>query len=175
VDFLSAGGHKWLLGPIGTGVFYCRRDAMDRLHPPVVGYHSVDKGEDHMDYDLTFRETAGRFEEALVNFPGIWGLAAAVEDILALGAGRIEAHITGLIDIAVEGLAARGYGIVSSLAAGERSGILTFRHGTIPPGEICRRLAAANIHLSVRGEGVRMSPGVYNDEEEIRCFLEALP
>ena len=85
VDFLSVGGHKWLMAPIGTGFFYCRRDSLDQLTPPSVGYHSVDKHEDHMDYDLTFRPNAGRFEEALVNFPGIWGLDAAVKLHLAVG------------------------------------------------------------------------------------------
>lgn len=30
IDFLAAGGHKWLTAPEGTGVFYCRR--ADRAH-----------------------------------------------------------------------------------------------------------------------------------------------
>src|SRR5438128_6989247 len=33
VDFLSADGHKWLLGPEGAGVFYIRRDLVDLLRP----------------------------------------------------------------------------------------------------------------------------------------------
>ena len=49
------------------------RGARIPCDPPNVGYHSVDKHEDHMDYDLTFRANAGRFEEALVNFPASGG------------------------------------------------------------------------------------------------------
>lgn len=79
VDFLSVGGHKWLLGPIGSGFFYCNKKSMDYIHPKNVGYHSADKSEDHMDYELVFRPNAGRFEEALVNFPGVWGLHEAVK------------------------------------------------------------------------------------------------
>src|SRR5262249_7737925 len=41
VDFLAFGGHKWLLAPIGTGIFYCSANALDRLAPPHVGYHQV--------------------------------------------------------------------------------------------------------------------------------------
>src|SRR5690606_22622474 len=78
VDFMAFGGHKWLLAPIGTGIFYCNRKSLDLLVPPSVGYHTVDRGEAHMDYILDFRPDAGRFEEALANFPGIWGLDAAV-------------------------------------------------------------------------------------------------
>ena len=96
IDFLSAGGHKWLLGPIGTGFFYCRKGSLDRLHPSVVGYHSVDKSEDHMDYELIFRDGAARFEEALVNFPGIWGLKAAADTLAETGMEKIEAHILNL-------------------------------------------------------------------------------
>lgn len=175
VDFLSAGGHKWLLGPIGTGIFYCRRESLETLHPPVVGYHSVDKAEDHMDYDLTFRENAGRFEEALVNFPGLWGLNAAITTIAELGQKRIEDHILRLTRLAMEGLMSKGYIILSPVTEGERSGILSFRHQALSPHQLCERLTAADIHLSVRGAGARLSPGYYNDEEDIQAMLDVLP
>lgn len=175
VDFLSSGGHKWLLGPIGTGFFYCRRGTLERLHPAVVGYHSVDKAEDHMDYDLTFRENAGRFEEALVNFPGLWGLHRAVKAIVDLDPKRIAAHITRLLDRAAEGLTAKGYALLSPMGPEERSGILSFRHAAMPPDVICERLASAGIHVSVRGRGVRLSPTFYNDSDDIEALLDALP
>lgn len=69
---------------------------MDRIEPPTVGYHTVDKHEDHMDYDLVYRANAGRFEEALVNFTGIWGLDAAVRMQLKLGPKEIQRHILAL-------------------------------------------------------------------------------
>ncbi len=175
IDFMSAGGHKWLLGPIGTGIFYCRRASLERLHPAVVGYHSVNKPEDHMDYDFTLREDAARFEEALVNFPGVWGLAQAVETIAALGDRRVEAHITRLLDMAVEGLTAKGYTILSPMKPAERSGILVFQHPAMPPDKLCDHLSAADVHAAVRGGGVRISPGVYNDAVDIQRMLEALP
>jgi selenocysteine lyase/cysteine desulfurase len=175
IDFMSAGGHKWLLGPIGTGIFYCHKESMKHLHPWNVGYHSVDKSEDHLDYDLTFRPTAGRFEEAIVNFPGIWGLDAAVSMILELGAKPIEKYILELTSFAIDGLESRGYQIVSPKGEGERSGILSFRHPSISAQAIFHRLQEANIHLAIRNEALRMSPSVYNDQEEIRAMLKALP
>ena len=41
IDFLSADGHKWLLGPEGAGIFYVRRELIDRLHPVGIGWNSV--------------------------------------------------------------------------------------------------------------------------------------
>ena len=175
VDFLSVGGHKWLLGPIGTGFFFCRRSALERLDPPSVGYHSVGKHEDHMDYDLTYRPDAGRFEEALVNFPGIWGLDAAVRIQLALGPSRIETHILELGTLAADGLIRRGYEIISPQGPGERSGILSFRHPTISAETIAQRLGEAKVDLAVRGGALRISPSYYNDAHEIERLLEALP
>ena len=176
IDFLSAGGHKWLLGPIGTGIFYCRRESLERLHPANIGYHSVfNKSEDDIDYDLTLKPDAGRFEEALVNFPGIWGLDTAVRILLDLGLDSVEAHILKLTELACEGLRSKGYDIISSMNAGERSGILCFRHPHISSDRICMRLQEADIHLAIRGDALRISPSYYNEEGEIETMLETLP
>jgi selenocysteine lyase/cysteine desulfurase len=175
IDFFSAGSHKWLLGPIGSGFFYCRKGSMDQLLLSSVGYHTVDKSEDHLDYDLTPRANAGRFEEALVNFPGIWGMHAAVQTLLELGPKEVEQHILHLNALAIEGLLRRGYEITSPLAEPERSGILTFRHPQLPPEAVDRRLLGAKIQAAVRPGGVRISPSIYNDEDDIESLLAALP
>ena len=175
IDFLSAGGHKWLMAPIGTGIFYCRQNSMAQLHPANVGYHSVDKSEDDINYDLTFKPHAGRFEEAIVNFPGIWGLDAAVDMITRLGTRRIEEHILKLTRLAYEGLKPRDYQVVSSFEDTERSGIFCFRHPSLPTQQIFERLQDANIHLAIRAGALRMSPSFYNDEDEVNAMLAALP
>lgn len=175
VHFMSVGGHKWMLAPIGTGLFYCRRDALDLLDPPSVGYHSVGKHEAHMDYELSYRPDAGRFEEALVNFPGIWGLDAAVRLQLQLTPAAIERHILGLNAYAAEALRRRGYEIVSPFDEGERSGNLSFRHPTRPGEEIETRLKQAGVDLAMRGGRMRISPSYYNDIAEIDRFVAALP
>jgi selenocysteine lyase/cysteine desulfurase len=175
VHFMSVGGHKWMLAPIGTGYFYCRRDALDLLDPPSVGYHSVGKHEAHMDYELSYRPDAGRFEEALVNFPGIWGLDAAVRMQLQLTPGAIERHILGLNAHAAEELRRRGYEIVSPFGASERSGNLSFRHPTRPGEEIEARLKEAGVDLAMRGGRMRISPSYYNDIAEIDRLVAALP
>ncbi|MGD8212679.1 MAG: aminotransferase class V-fold PLP-dependent enzyme [Desulfobacterales bacterium] len=175
IDFLSAGGHKWLMAPIGTGIFYCRRSSLAKLHPINIGYHSVDKSEDDINYDLTFKPHAGRFEEAIVNFPGIWGLDAAIDMITRLGTLPIEQHILKLTHLAYEGLKVRNYEVVSSTADKERSGILCFKHPSQSTQQIWQRLEDANIHLAIRGDALRMSPSFYNDEDEVNAMLAALP
>jgi cysteine desulfurase / selenocysteine lyase len=174
VDFLSAGGHKWLLGPIGTGLFYCRRNSLDLLTPPSVGYHSVNKHEDHLDYDLTFRPDAGRFEEALVNFPGLSGLDAAVKLLRAVGTDVIEKHVLRLCNLAREELTRLGCKILSPSNENERSGILTFCNPRVPADTLARHLSQVGIDVSPRGDKIRISPAVYNDEGDIHAFVDAI-
>jgi len=175
VDFLSAGGHKWLLGPIGTGFFYCRRDAMEHLRPHNVGYHSVAKDADHLDYELAFRPDAGRFEEALVNFPGLWGLEAAVDLILALGMRKIEKHLLDLTERLLEGLLRKECRITSSRMQGERSGIVTFHHRTMASETLHARLQDAAIDVALCMGALRASPSVHNDEGDIDKLIDAIP
>ena len=175
IDFLSAGGHKWLLGPIGTGFFYCRRSSLERLRPASIGYHSVAKEADHLDYELTFRPDAGRFEEALVNFPGLWGLEAAIDMILALGVPRIEQHVLGLTSRLAERLRGKGYTVVSPREEAERSGIVSFRHSHHSAEPLHRRLQDAGIDVALCVGALRASPSVHNVAEDVDALLHALP
>lgn len=175
VDFLSFGGHKWLLAPIGTGIFYCNRKSLDLLVPPSVGYHTVDRGEAHMDYILEFRPGAGRFEEALVNFPGIWGLDAAVRMHLAVGPLAAERYILGLTDYAAERLKSAGYAIVSPRDGYERSGLLLFTKEGLDIQATEARLRDAGVDVAIRAGVLRISPSYYNNRDDIDRLVAALP
>jgi selenocysteine lyase/cysteine desulfurase len=175
VDFLSAGGHKWMLAPIGTGFFYCNAAALGSLTPPNVGYHTVAKSEAHLDYDLTaYRSGAARFEAALENFPGIWGLDAAVKMQLGLGTDVVERHIVGLTAHAEEGLRKRGWKIVSPRQHHERSGLLSFYSPSADVERLEMSLRAAGVDLAVRDGKLRISPSYYNDIDDIDRLLNEL-
>lgn len=174
VDFLSAGAHKWLLGPIGTGFFYCNKESMNYLSPPTVGYHTVDKHEAHLDYDLVYRDTAGRFEEALVNFPGIWGLDAAVRLQLELGNDVIERYIMSLVSCARDGLQSAGWNIDGSADDKDWSGLLCFSKAGLDLDELALQLGKSGIDLAVRDGKLRVSPSYYNNEDDIVALLDAL-
>lgn len=176
VDFLSFGGHKWVMAPIGTGVFYCSERSLQLLEPAAVGYHSVEKSEAHLDYDLcAWRPGAARFEAALENFPGIWGLDAAVRTLLGLGSAVVEQHILNLTAHAAEDLKSRGWTVVSPLGTRERSGLLSFCAPDIDPVALEAQLGEARVDLAVRDGRVRISPSYYNDHSDIDRLLGALP
>lgn len=175
-DFLATGGHKWLAAPLGTGFLYCRSNVLDRVHPAVIGPGSISKIETDIEYDVTaLRADSRRFEEAVINIPGIFGLHAAVTTLLQIGVDNIAKHILEITAQAAEGLIALGYDILSPLGENERSGILTFRHPNIESETIRLMLESEGVDLSARNGYLRIAPHFYNDHDDIRRLLSLLP
>ncbi len=88
IDFLSADAHKWLLGPEGIGIFYCRKGLAERLAPPLIGWKSVQSEFAFEKRGPHAQDRALRFEEGSQNLMGIIGLGAAIELLLEVGIRR---------------------------------------------------------------------------------------
>ncbi len=173
IDFLSAGGHKWLLALPGAGFFYCRKELLDEIDIWNPGWTGVENLMDFLNYDQSYRPEASRFEDGAQNFHGIYALGASVERFLEIGMNNVEGRILGLTDLLAAELTSRGY-IVTSPREG-RSGILTFRHSGIDTADILETLTAASVVASAREGAIRLSPHFYNDENDIARFIETLP
>ncbi len=67
IDFLAAGAQKWLLAPEAVGLFYIRRELIDRLHPIGVGASSVVHAGDYtrIELDLKPPPPASKAERAI--------------------------------------------------------------------------------------------------------------
>ena len=89
IDYLSADGHKWLLGPEGAGLFYCRKELIERTRPVLIGWMNVIDAKDYGSYDYTLRPDAGRFECGTHNVPGLLALRASLDLLRALGTGAV--------------------------------------------------------------------------------------
>lgn len=172
IDFLAAGAHKWLLGPMGIGLLYLSERLRRQLSPPLVGWKSVVREEDfRLHFDL--REDAAGFEPGTLNLVGIAGLDAAVALLQEVGLARIEQRVAGLVDQLAEGLLARGCQLLTPRQAQQRCGILSF----LPPGEPRRlfgHLQQAKVAVALRGPGLRVSPHFYNDAEDLQRLWAAL-
>ncbi|MDD4857856.1 MAG: aminotransferase class V-fold PLP-dependent enzyme [Candidatus Krumholzibacteria bacterium] len=174
IDFLSAGGHKWLLGPSGTGFFYCRREILDELDVWNPGWLGVRNARSYLAYDPTPRPDAQRYEEGSLNLYGIAGLGASIERFLEIGMARVERRIIDLTDVLEQGLRSRGYRITSPRGKDERSGIICFTHARKDAEKIFRRLSAAGIVVSLRVGAIRLAPHFYNTADEAERVLDLL-
>jgi cysteine desulfurase/selenocysteine lyase len=175
-DILATGGHKWLCGPFGTGFVYVRGDLYPLLEPRVVGWTSMLASEDYdavLDYRWEFRSGARKFEVGTVPFQDIAGLTESVELLLEVGIERIEAHVIQLLDILVVALQdLPGVEILSNLEPRRRSGILAFRPRSVEA--VFARLKAAGVLCTIREGSIRISPHLYNTEEEMARVIEVL-
>ena len=184
VDFLSADGHKWLLSPEGCGIFYCREDLIELLHPSVVGWMNMVNATDYSNYHLEFQPDARRFEPGSYNIPGILALGASMQLLLEVGIDSIWSRIDALTMRLCEGLAEKEYRIFSPRDpsnAEERSGIVAFNPPypdtrlTPPLPKLVSTLEQEGIVIVVREGRLRASPHFYNTPQQINALVEALP
>lgn len=173
VDFMAAGGFKWMCGPVGSGIFYCDENRLNDLDLARVGWNTVINAQDYADIDFTMRDTAERFEEGSPNVPGIFGLDESMKLLNTYGIERNAAQVISLTDRLVEGLERKGHSVVSPRGEGEKSGIVNFvPKGADDADTIARRLDENKVLVIRRGEGVRVSPHFYNGPEDIDRLLE---
>ncbi len=176
IDYLAADGHKWMLGPEGAGIFYARRELLERTRPLMVGWMNVIDAKKYGDYNYTLRPDAGRFECGSYNVAGLLGLKASVELLRKIGIGSIAQRVRELTDRLIEGLVAKGYVIVSPRDKWQWSGIVSFTSPTHNHDQIFFGLRKQfRTEIAVREGRLRCSPHFYNTEAQIDRLLEHLP
>ncbi len=181
IDFLAADGHKWMLGPEGCGIFYCREDLAELLHPAIVGWMNMVNPLDYGNYQFEFQRDARRFEPGSYNVPGILALGASLELLLEVGIDQVWSFVEALTTRLCERLTEKGYRVFSPREPHERSGIVTFdppfpdTRLTPTPAQIVARLEQQGFILVTREGRLRASPHFYNTPEQIDALVEALP
>ncbi|MGE5610927.1 MAG: aminotransferase class V-fold PLP-dependent enzyme [Bacillota bacterium] len=176
IDYLSADGHKWLLGPEGAGIFYCRRQLLSKTRPLIVGWLNVINADDYGTYDFTLKPDAGRFECGTYNIPGLLALKASLELITSVGSSTLAERIRQLTNRLIAGLTAKGYSVLSPRRSDEWSGIVSFVSKTHDHHAIFKMLRQDyKTEIAVREGRLRCSPHFYNTEEQIDRLLAHLP
>jgi selenocysteine lyase/cysteine desulfurase len=172
IDFVSNGGHKWLMGPQGCGFMYISPVLFEKLKPAFAGWLSVKDSWNFFDYRLDFLDDARRFEIATSNVLGIFGLTASTSLLLDVGINSIERHLMSLGDRLIENLTPLGYTYIGSNELKNRSGIYSFKCENVK--ETYKLLRANNVHLSLRNDLLRFSPHFYNTSEEIDKVIDII-
>jgi selenocysteine lyase/cysteine desulfurase len=176
IDFLSADGHKWLCGPEGAGLFFCRRELIGHLHPVITGWLGMKNAFDFCDYQFEYVESAQRFDTGSYNCAGLLGLGASIDLFAQIGIEAITSHVLALTDRLVEGLGRKGYQVVSSREPGQASGIVAFTSSVHEHNSLQRKLLDDHRVVIAHREGkLRASPHVYNSFEEIDQLVDLLP
>jgi len=176
IDVLACGGQKWLLSPWGTGLAYVREELVRELAPTPVGWMAVRGSDDFtklLDYDLTWRDDARRFEVITIPFQDVAGFAASLELLHELGPRTVAARVAELATLIVEWATRSGdMTLVTPRDPSQRAGIVA----VTPPDPVATsaRLTKAGVAHSLREGAIRLSPHVYNTTAEVERALAVL-
>ena len=179
VDFMSADAHKWLLGPMAMGIVYVKQKNFDLLRPALLGAWNVRSPDYITQEEISFHNSARRYEPGVLNASGIVGLKAVLEMIQKIGIDSISERLLEIKSILVKGLDSLGYKIHGPRDGKNASSITTFSHQSEKSSQIFSNLNNAGIIASCRKnrqgeELLRFSPHFYNTEREINQSLDIL-
>ncbi|MBN2424649.1 MAG: aminotransferase class V-fold PLP-dependent enzyme [Calditrichaceae bacterium] len=172
IDFISNGGHKWLMGLMGSGFMYIGKRLFEKINPAFTGWLGVENAWDFFNYNLDFLPDARRFEYATPNFMGITALCESVKLLMDAGINNIERHLLRLGKILVEQLTDLGMEFAGSMDSGEWSGIYSFSGKDIE--QLFDYLGDNDIVCALRSGRIRLAPHFYNSEDEIKQVIHII-
>lgn len=171
-DFAMADGHKWLLGPEGLGVFYCRAELRGQLKLNEYGWHMLEHMGDYGRTDWEPAHSARRFECGSPNMLGAMALEASLSLLQEVGMEEVGALIEQRIQWLHDGLGALpGIRFHSPLEPARRAGILSFSIDGVDSRQLHADLMQAQVVCIPRGNGVRLSPHFYTPQQVISTAL----
>lgn len=174
-DFAVAACYKWLMGPYGTGMLY----VAPRHHegrPIEHNWINRAGSEDFarlVDYREDFQPGARRFDMGeKSNPPLLLGASAGLDFLLEFGVEAIAATLATQTE-ALAASAAR-LGMEAAPVGLRAPHFLSLGFGAGVPEGLTERLAARNVHVSLRGASLRVTPHLYNDEADAEALIAAL-
>ena len=178
-DFVAGAGYKWLMGPYALGYLYAAphcRDAAPIEHNWIQRANAREFSR-LVDYTEDWQPGARRLDAGeRSNFALVPAALAAARQVLAWGPGNIAATVGPMTRRLGAAAAELGF----TTGAGEHRASHYLALG-LPPGsgpdDLARVRAALSerrVFVSIRGDTVRVTPHLYNDEADLEAFIAAL-
>ncbi len=176
VDCAACGSYKWLMGDMGLGFLYVREELQGKVVKPTQHgwrqYH-IFPGDPPNSSPFTYErlpDAAGQYELGTIANCVTAGLSVSLQNILKLGVENIRAHVKPLTDRVQKELPALGY--ESMTPPDSPTPIVTFVAKN--PETTIAKLKKGNVTAKVTGHQLRISPSVFNDQQDIDRLLNAL-
>ena len=173
-DVVVCSGYKWLGGHGGVGLAVMSPEFLGQT-PPAPGWMGAPDPFDMQATSLSLANDARRYTQSTMSYMSIVGLGVAIEELLKLGADKIEAHSEALAKHLIGGLDGTGWSAYRQLGDMTSSThIVTLSHTAAEPDVTLQALLDANIICSIRNGRVRVSLAHYNDEGDVNAVINAL-
>jgi len=173
-DFVIADGHKWMLGPEGLALFYCKQSSMDKLELQQFGWHMVEDLSDFSNMqNWQAASNARRFECGSPNTLAIHALQASISLLLEHGMLEIEKAVLSNVQILIKAFSQLpGITILSPTDISRHGGIFTFSKKDMDSQLLYQYLLKKGVVCAPRGGGIRFSPHYYNQQTEFEQLAE---
>lgn len=176
-DFLAFPGFKWLCGPPGIGIFYCKKESARLLIPKYVGGESAIITEEK---NLVYTDSPQKFQTGFRNYVGIAGLASSLRYIQNIGIDTIRKMNMKVANELIEQLRTiPGVSIFGPENEKLRSSIVSFDTDTVLPKVMVSKLEENRIVVAERDiigggkkKAVRASPHFFNTSDEVYTVVQ---
>jgi cysteine desulfurase/selenocysteine lyase len=174
-NFMSFNGSKWLCGPMGMGIFFCKKDSADLIEPLQIGGESAMFHEEK----VVHKEMPARFQAGFRNWAGVAGLEASIIHLKKIGISKIREKNIKLANLLRDEISKiNGSTLYGPQEQEKRTSIVSFSIQDQDSKTLVARLEKMNIILAVRDiftkKIVRASPHFYNTESEIHSVVDAI-
>jgi selenocysteine lyase/cysteine desulfurase len=177
VAFMALHGYKWMLSPTGIGFAYISSELRRRLAPSIFSWRShqdwrnVDQLH-HGEPDLP--EAAMRYEGGILNFSGIYAMEAVLDLIDSLGAEAVEKRVLDLAAKTRDVLRDNGGVLLADQHPYYDSPIVTAQFPGVNMSKLAQELKRRRIVVAARKGNLRVSPHMFNHEDDLGQLDEAL-
>ena len=174
-DFVMADAHKWMLGPEGLALFYCKASVREQLELHQYGWHMVEHAGDYDREDWEIAASARRFECGTANMLGTFALSASLSLLDEVGIETIESRILDNAHYLYSQL--QELADIDFISRHDRklqSGIVTFRLGKGEQKNLHAQLMRNRVVCAHRFGGIRLSPHFYTSRDRLDKVLTIL-
>jgi selenocysteine lyase/cysteine desulfurase len=174
-DFVTCSAYKWLLCPYGFGFLYVAPRFQEGRPLEEHFFHrsGVSGHEGKLEQLEGYDTGARRFDTAeRASFINVAMSIVALEELSGWTVKAIRDRIAPVTERIVGGAARHGY----RAAAPEERAVHLFglrRDGGLPAG-LGQLLRDAKVYVSIRGDAIRISPHIFNDETDADRLVEVL-
>jgi selenocysteine lyase/cysteine desulfurase len=172
-DAVVVSGYKWLGGHGGVALAIMSPLLLEQM-PPLPGWMGASAPFCFDATSVSLASDARRYTQSTMSYASMAGLVVAVEQLLALGDARIEAHARSLAATLVNDVSQYGWQPFRSV--GDPAGsphIISLGRPRESAQAIVERLRSHNIVCGTRGGRIRISLAPYNDASDVNALGEA--
>ena len=172
-DFLIFPTYKWVLGPYGRAFMYVakRRQNGVPLEQTAAARKAVSAEDTVYFRDISYREDARRYDMGeRDHFVSMEMAAIGMEMMAGWGNEAVVGRLSMLTGKLADGLGNLGLTLPDPKTRAPHILSVTLPKGMAP--DLPKRLAAENVHAAPRLGRLRISPHVYNDEQDVERFID---